>query len=142
MAENKLPVTTSMQMAKIYFVLLVLNSLVLVLGNFIFPEQIVLGTMNLSFWWSVFHSMSVLSLIGMLSVPLFEWKQEKLNRELTPKEWMVGYLVINFVGLWIISRFSEQFGLGFSAWWVVLLIASVMDVVQGIGMMMVYKKQN
>jgi len=82
----------------------------------------------------------MLSLIGTLAVPLFEWKQKMLGRVLATKEWMVGYLAINFVGVWVITRFSEQFGLGISAWWVGLLLAVAFGFVQSKGMM-VFKKE-
>ncbi len=63
-----------------------------------------------------------------------------MGKALTTAHWMAGYLAINFVGLWVISRFSEQFGLGISAWWIVLILAAVLDFVQGMGMMLVFPK--
>lgn len=128
-------------MAYVFIVQLVLNSLVLYFANRLFPAQVVLGNANSNLWWALFHSMSMLSLVGLLAVPLFEWKQEMLGKPLSAKHWMIGFLVVNFVGLWVISRFSEQFGLGISAWWVVLILAVVLDFVQGMGMMLVYKKE-
>lgn len=122
-------------MASTFFVSLVLNSLVILVANVLFPAQVVLGNANSNLWWAVFHSMVMLSLIGTLAVPLFEWKQKMLGRVLTTKEWMIGYLAINFVGVWVITRFSEQFGLGISGWWVGLLLAVAFDFVQSKGMM-------
>lgn len=127
-------------MASTFFVSLLLNSLVIIIANALFPVQVVLGNANSNLWWSVFHSMVMLSLIVTLTVPLFEWKQKMLGRVLTTKEWMMGYLAINFVGVWVITRFSEQFGLGISGWWVGLLLAVAFDFVQGLGMM-VYRKE-
>jgi flagellar biosynthesis protein FliP len=63
------------------------------------------------------------------------------KKALSAMDWMVGYLVIDFVAVWVISRFSEQFGLGVAHWWVVLVLALVLDFVQGMGMMMVYPKK-
>lgn len=139
MAE-KIITTTTGQLAKVFSVQLVLNSLVIWLANRLFPSQVVLGTAHFTLGWAVFHSMIMLSLIGTLVVPLFEWKQAMMGRSLTNKDWMVGYLAVNFIGIWVISRFSEQFGLGISAWWVGLLLAAAFDFVQGMGMMPVYKK--
>ena len=141
MARAELPTSTSREMALGFWVLLVINSLVIWLANMIFPSLVVLGNANSSLWWSIFHSMVLLSILGTLAVPLFEWKQEMLGRPLSMKEWMLGYLAINFAGLWLISRFSEQFGLGVAAWWVVLVLAAALDFAQGLGMMLVYKKK-
>lgn len=131
--------TTSAEMAKGFFAQLIVNSIVLTIANKLFPSQVVLGTASFSFGWALFHSMLALSIIGTLCVPLFEWKQKMLNRSLSMNEWMIGYLAINFVGLWVITRFSEQFGLGISAWWITLLIAAVLDFAQGASMTIVYK---
>lgn len=131
--------TTAAEMAKAFFAQLVVNSVVIVIANKLFPNNVVLGTANFSFGWSVFHSMLALSVIGTLCVPIFEWRQKMLNRSLSMNEWMLGYLFINFVGLWVITRFSEQFGLGISAWWITLIIAAVLDIAQGMSMALVYK---
>jgi len=128
-------------MTPTFFVSLVLNSLVILIANTLFPAQVVLGNANSNLWWAVFHSMVMLTLIGTLAVPLFEWKQKMLGRALTTKEWMIGYLAINFVGVWVITRFSEQFGLGISGWWVGLLLAVAFGFVQSKGMMKVFKKE-
>ncbi len=138
--KDQLPVSTSRQLAYSFFVSFAANSLVIAVANMLFPGQVVLGTANLTVAWSIFHSMMALSLIVTLAVPLFEWKQAMIKRVLSTKDWMIGYLIVNFIGLWVISRFSEQFGLGVSAWWVALLLAAVFDFVQGMGMMLVYKK--
>ena len=128
-------------MTPTFFVSFVLNSLVILIANTLFPAQVVLGNANSNLWWAVFHSMVMLTLIGTLAVPLFEWKQKMLGRALTTKEWMIGYLAINFVGVWVITRFSEQFGLGISGWWVGLLLAVAFGFVQSKGMMKVFKKE-
>lgn len=137
--KEKLPTSSAKQLAITFLVQFALNSLVIFLASTFFPKQIVLGTAYFSYSWAIFHSMLVLSLIGTLAVPLFEWKQEVMGKALTTNHWMAGYLIVNFVGIWVISRFSEQFGLGISAWWVGLILAAVFDFVQGLGVMMVFK---
>ncbi len=139
--KEHLPTSTGSQLAATFFVQMILNSIVIYLAGVMFPSQVVLGTMSFSFGWAIFHSMLMLSLIGTLAVPLFEWKQAMMGKVLTTQHWMIGYLAVNFVAIWVISRFSEQFGLGISAWWVGLLLATVFDFVQGVGMMAVYKKE-
>lgn len=129
--EGELPVTSSRNLALGFFVFLVVNVLVIWLASSIFPQNIVLGTAAFTYWWAVFHSMAPFSLVGILAIPLFEYWQETKGEMLSKWDWMSGYLVVNFVALWVMSRFSEQFGLGFSAWWVVLILAAVFDLVQG-----------
>ena len=140
MAKEKLPVTTSAQMAHMFFVLLAVNSSVLWLANAFFPKMIVLGNAMLDRNWAIFLSMGMLSLIGILCVPIFEYYQAQKSKALTSMDWMVGYLVINFVAIWGITRFAEEFGMGISAWWIALILAAVMDFLQGLGMMLVYRK--
>lgn len=131
MKEKNYLTTTSVEMSRIYFLCLVVNSGVFFLANNFFPEHVVFGTSTLSPLWGLFLSMGSLSLINLLFVPVFEVYQENIKRELSPKEWMVGYFAVNFFGIWSISRFAEQFGLGVSAWWVVLLLSFVLDALQG-----------
>lgn len=137
---EELPVSTSRQMAIGFFALLIVNSVVIWVANYFFPSFVVLGTANISLWWAVLHSMGTLALIGTLAVPAMEYIQEMQGRALTMKDWMIGYLVVNFVGIWVIARFSEQFGLGISAWWVALVVAVILDLVQGLAMMVVYRQ--
>jgi uncharacterized membrane protein YvlD (DUF360 family) len=122
-----------------YFVLFVVNSLIFTLANSIFPNQVVLGTEFINFPWAILHSAGVLSLIGTFAIPFFHEKERVLGRNLTSKEWMVGYLVLNFMSIWIIARFADQLGLGISSWMVALVLAAVLDVVQGIAMMKLEK---
>lgn len=139
MAKKDLPVTSSRQLALMYFVLLAINSFVIYVANMFFPENVVIGNMSLTSGWAIFLSMSMLSLIGILTVPLFEYVQEMRGSALEMPHWIGGYLVVNFVGIWLITRFAENFGLGISAWWVGLVLAAIMDFLQGVGMQLVYK---
>ncbi len=137
--KEDLPVTTSGQMAIGFFTQFIVNAIVITVATFLFPRAIVLGTANFNLGWAIFHSALILSIIGTLAVPLFENWQRMKGRMLTKMEWMVGYLVIDFVSLWIIARLPDQFGLGIAAWWIVLLMAIVFDFAQGMGMMMAMK---
>jgi hypothetical protein len=53
---------------------------------------------------------------------------------------MVKYFFLNFAGLWLISHFSQQFGLGITIWYVSAILAVILDVVQGVAMMTLQKK--
>lgn len=118
-----------------YVIMYIVNAPILYLANMLFPEQVVLGTATLSLMWAVILSMSALSLILTLLIPFLHEIERKIDRDLTMQEWIGAYLAINFGGIWLISRFSEQFGLGVSSWLVVLGLAVVMNLVQGVTMM-------
>lgn len=130
-----------MMMVTSYFVLFAVNALIIYLANTYFPKNVVLGTASISLPWSIFHSMGTLALINILVIPFIREIEKWKGRMLTSMEWMVKYLVVNFVGVWVITRFSEQFGLGVSSWIVVLALAIVLDFVQGVAMMQIEKMQ-
>lgn len=142
MAKNKSQVVhqnKGMILVVTYLVLFGVNTGILYLAHRFFPESIVLGTHALSPVWALVHSMGALALIDTFAIPfLYEWEKMR-GSLLASHEWMIAYLVLNFGGLWLISRFSEQFGLGVSSWYVVLALAIVLDVVQGIVMMQLEK---
>lgn len=118
-----------------YVVLFGVNAVVLLLANAFFPENVVLGTYALSPRWSVFLSMGTLALLDTFAIPFARELERMKGRPLTTQEWMVKYFFLNFAGLWLITRFSEQFGVGVTSWGVVGLLAIVLDFVQGAAMM-------
>lgn len=118
-----------------YGVLFAANGLVISLANTWFPQFVVLGTVNVSVLWAVLLSAGALALVDTLTMPLFQEYEARRGTMLTSLEWMVGYLVVDFIGIWLITRASEIFGLGVTSWMVVLGLAVVLDVVQGLGMM-------
>ena len=124
-----------------YFVLFAVNALVIYLANIYFPQYVVLGTFNINLPWAIFHSMGTLALINILVIPFIREIERWKGRMLTSMEWMMKYFVGNFVGVWAITRFSEQFGLGVSSWFVVLVLAIVLDLVQGVAIMQMGKVQ-
>lgn len=142
MKEQVMTYSTAGQVNTAFWIMLVLNGLVFLLANMLFPMQIVLGTSAFSLWWALFHSSLIITLVGTLHIAQFEWAQKNLlKRTMSNMEWMLGYFVINFIGLWLITRVPEQFGLGVAHWWILLLLAIALDFVQGMGMMLVYKKK-
>ncbi|MEP7167246.1 MAG: hypothetical protein ABI758_04675 [Candidatus Woesebacteria bacterium] len=135
MATTKLPEITGMTLVLSTLVLFVSNAIVLYFAQMFFPHAIVLGTHALSFWWAIFMSMGKLSLLGAAVMPFVGKYENMRHRIFSPMEWSVLYFVVNFIGLWIISRFSEQFGLGVTSWIVIAALALVLDIVQGVVMM-------
>lgn len=111
------------------------NAVVIVLAQMLFPQAIVLGTHALSYWWAVGMSMSKLAILDAVVMPFVSMYEKKRRKIFSPKEWMALYFVVDLVGIWGISRFSEQFGLGISSWMVAVVLAVVLDFVQGVVMM-------
>lgn len=135
MANTKLPEVSGMTVIITTVILYVVNAIVLGLSQMIFPKNIVLGTHALSYIWAIFLSMSALSILGSFVMPFVGKYENMRNKIFSPVEWSLLYFVVNFVGIWSITRFSEQFGLGVTSWMVVLVLAIVMDIFQGIAMM-------
>lgn len=138
----KVQLTTSRQLIANYFVMFAINAIVIIIANMLFPSAVVLGTGTISLGWAVALSMGKLALISIIAVPIIEWYSEINNLELENKHWMLYYLVVNFIGLWAIARFSGQLGLGLSSWIVALVLAAVLDFAQGLGVMLVYRNKS
>lgn len=132
---------TGMILVHSFFALLAVNAIIIYVANMYFPKQVVLGTFNISLPWAIFHSMTMLALVNTLGIPLAHHFENMRGRMLNSSEWMLMYFVVNAAGLWLISRFSEQFGLGVSSWLVVVALALVLDFVQGIVMMQLQRFQ-
>lgn len=132
---QKLPEVSGMTVVVTTGIIFVVNAIVLTIANMFFPQHIVLGTHALPFWWAVCMSMGKLALLTAFVLPFVSRYENMRGRIFSPPEWMGLYLVVNFVGLWVITRFSEQFGLGVTSWVVVLGLAAVLDVFQGMAMM-------
>lgn len=139
MKQKKLNEYTGMIFPITYIVLFVVSSIVLYFANQYFPEQIVLGTMSLTPQWAIVLSMGTLALFNTLALPFIREYENAKQRMLTNAEWMVIYFFTNAFGLWIISRFAEQFGMGVSSWTFIAGLAIVLDVTQGAAMMFVEK---
>lgn len=122
-----------------FVAMMVTNVAVILAANALFPNQIVLGSLSVPFWWAVYHSMfklSVVTLLALFGVTIYEWKAKTI---FTPSQWMSLYLAVNTIVLWCITRSAEQMGLGVSAWWVLLILAGVFDFLQGMVMMFLGK---
>ncbi|HZZ98368.1 MAG TPA: hypothetical protein VFG51_00365 [Candidatus Saccharimonadia bacterium] len=142
MAKAKVPASQqvaktnpNMMMVKTFVAMFVVNGVVLYVANMLFPSSIVLGNMSLSPMWAILLSMGALALVETLVMPFAHEIEKMMGRVMKPYEWMIKYLIVNFLSLWVITRFSGQFGLGVKSWLVVLVLAAVMDFVQGVVMM-------
>jgi hypothetical protein len=133
-ANTKFPEVSGMTVVVSTAIVFVVNAIVLYLAQMFFPKNIVLGTHSLSYFWALYMSMGKLALLTAFIMPFVGKYENMRNKIFSPMEWMALYFVVNFVGIWTISRFSEQFGLGVTSWVVVLALAVVLDVAQGIAM--------
>jgi hypothetical protein len=137
--KTKFAHNPGMLMVHSYLSLLLINVIVLWLAVRWFPQYIILGTMSLTAVWALWLSMGKLALIGMLTMPFFtEWEHRR-GKVLSSAEWSVSYFFVNFIGLWIITRFAEVFGLGVTSWMVVAGLALALDIAQGLVMMKMEK---
>ncbi len=135
MSKEEIQAKVGVNLFLSFWVMLVVNVLVIFLAHLLFPMGVVLGTHSLSMSWALILSMSLLSLLcvwGMQCVAYHEWRRGK---EYSPKDWMVMYFVLDVVSVWVIARFASHLGFGIAHWWVALLLGVVLDFVQGISMM-------
>jgi hypothetical protein len=139
LSKEKVQAQHGLMMLYTFIILFLTNSLVLILAHALSPEHVVLGTYSISYWWAIYHSMFKLTVINVFVMPLVTYYEWKNGVTATPKQWMLTYLIVNFVAIWCITRFSESLGLGVTSWFVVLVLAAVFDMVQGLVMMQVGK---
>lgn len=139
MAVKVTPENTGMMLVVTYFALFLVNGVVIWLANSLFPQFVVLGTLAFTQPWAIIHSMGVLALFDTMAIPFVRLYEKGRGKMLSSKEWMIVYFAVNLVGIWGVARFSEQFGLGISFWMVAVVLAVVLDFVQGVVMMKLEK---
>ena len=137
MAKDTTSNSTGMMFNISLFLVAVVNLVVFYLANMFFPENIVLGTISLTASWALILTSTALSLITVIMMPFLRMWEMNQKRDMKPAEMIGVYFVINFVGLWLLTRASDVFGLGVTSWIVVLLLAVVLDFAQGMVMMQV-----
>lgn len=133
--------TNASTLAMTFVIMLAVNSAVVWLANMLLPTTVVLGTFNISKFWAILYSMGALSLVNTAAVPFMYKLEEWKGSVLTSMDWMFQYFVLNFMTVYVLTRVSEVFGLGVSSWLVVVILAAVLDFVQGIAMMQYSKVQ-
>lgn len=123
----------------VFLILAVVNAVIIFGANLLFPSHVVLGTFTISPLWAIVLSSSALALLSVLVMPLAGVWEHFRKHVLTPKEWMGSFLVLNFVFVWLITRIPDLLGLGVSSWFVVLILAVVLDLAHGVAMMQLEK---
>jgi len=130
---------TGMILVISYFALLAANSLIIFLAHALFPQFVVLGTAHIPVLWAGIHSMGCLALLNTFTIPFVREYEKISGKMFSSKSWMILYFVENFIGLWIIARFAVQTGFGIPSWIVALVLAVVLDIIQGMVMMQLEK---
>jgi len=133
--------TTPFNWLVIHFVgLFFVNSIILYAVNMIFPQLLVLGTHVISPLMALVSGSALLSLLLVAAMPITEAFQKAQKFTLTTMQWTGLYFILNFIGLWLISRLAEEVGLGVSSWMVAAGLAVVLDCIQAIVISMLMKK--
>jgi hypothetical protein len=122
-----------------YFTILATNTIVLHFANIFFPKYMEFGTHELSYTFALFLSMGILALAGTFAIPFVRIYENMRSKMFGSKEWMGLYFLINTAGIWIIARFAFQLGFGISSWMVAVALGAVLDVAQGLAMMVLEK---
>ncbi len=122
-----------------YFILFAVNSLVLYLAHLWFPHHVVLGTQSLTPIWALILSMGTLTLLDTFAIPFINHYEKVRAQTLTTKDWMLAYFALNFVGVWLVTRFADNLGFGITSWIVAAILAVALDFTQGAAMMQLEK---
>lgn len=123
---------TTKQLTMTFGVWYLAHVVIFFLANQFFPNSVALGTDLLSTWQALLLSMLVLTSITVGFIPVVEMIATAGKRAMSGVDWMVTYFVINAVGIWVVARFAEQLGMGISSWVVAVVMALVIDAVQGL----------
>lgn len=122
-----------------YLTLFVINILVIYLANLLFPQYVVLGTAHVSKTWAILHTMGILALVDTFAIPFFREIEKAKGKMFTSKDWMAAYFILNFVGVWLITRLADQLGFGITSWVIAAILAVILNLAQGIAMMQLQK---
>jgi hypothetical protein len=133
-ATQVTPEMSFVQLLMLYVVMFIVNSVVVLVANTLFPNLVVLGTHLYSPLQALLQSMAVFSLIVVAASPIIESMAGSMRMKLSFEHWMVLYFFINAAGLWITARFAEMLGLGIASFMTVLALALVLDIAQGAAM--------
>lgn len=133
------PQETGIELSVSFVILFLTNILGIYFANLYYPKMIVLGTFGLTSFEALFLSAGTLAVINTLLIPLFHIYENSRKKILSSMEWMIGYALMNAGALWLISRIPTVFGLGILSWIQLGILALVLDLIQGVGMMGVEK---
>jgi hypothetical protein len=128
---KEMPHLSFSQLVRLFGIWFFAQSVVLAGASYFFSTSVVLGTNTISPFSAMLYSMIVQTLIAIGAVPLLELLQDFQQKSLGTTSWMLFYFGVNTIGLWIISRFAEQLGLGLGSWIVAAVLGLTFSFVQG-----------
>jgi len=111
-------VTTIKTLLKLLLIWLT-NTLVISLGNLLYPFNLVLGTYNRTTVQAALYAGLALTIVCYVGKKLYPALKIKLKGKVA----MFGYYwAVNSVALWLIAKFPTMFGFGISAfYWAIFL---------------------
>jgi hypothetical protein len=124
-------VTDAMQLVKLTVGFFVVNTVTVAAASQVLKDQVVLGTHMISPLMGLLQSMTVFTLLTIGAMPVIELISGMFKMKLQSMHWMAIYLVVNAAALWVTVRFAEMLGVGISSWMIVVLLAAIMDYLQG-----------
>lgn len=136
---KKINQETGIMLPITYISIFVVTATLVYAASMLFPSEVVLGTHAITSGWALIHSIGSLALLHTFVVPVIREYENSRGKMFTNSEWMLTYFVLNFVGLWVLSRFAEQLGLGLRSWLVALVLAVVVNAGQAVVMMLIGK---
>lgn len=128
---NEMPHVSFTQLLRLFGIWFVAQAIVLAGASYFFSNSVVLGTSTITPFYAMMYSMFVQTLIAIGAVPLLELLQDFQQKNLGTTGWMLFFFGVNTIGLWIISRFAEQLGLGLGSWIAAAVLGLVFAFVQG-----------
>ncbi len=131
-----------MELVVTQFVIFVVDIGTLYLANNLFPDNVVAGTANISTIEALVLASGALTLIDTFTIPFVREFERIRDRKLTNNQWMILYLLLDFSGVWLVTRFAHLLGVGISAWYVALGLAVVLDLFQGVAVMGIERLKN
>lgn len=125
----------AMRLLITYVIVTVVSAIVMYFANQFFPAAVVLGTVSISSMWAIALSAGKLGLVTTFASAFFAEMEHRNGKMLSPSTMIAGYFVVNLAELWFITRYAEIFGLGVSSWVVLVCLALVADLAQGMAVM-------
>lgn len=126
------PMTGLTELALMFVAFFAVHTLVLFLGDLFLGDMVVLGHHIFSPLRGLIQSMLFFTVLVVAAVPVIEVIANSLRVKLGMMHWIGVYLVINSIALWATARMAEMLGMGISGWEVVVGLAAVITLAQGL----------
>lgn len=129
------------QLSTALVVFLLVNTLITLIANVMFPSALVLGNHLLSSpLIAAAYSMGVVSLLVVGAMPVIESLAERAKIRLNDGHWAVLAWALNIASVRIVAQFAELLGMGISSWKVAVTLGLALSLAQGLMMKKVVKQ--